>query len=158
MWSNLHEVVMWFFFFTLSPRLESARPFSPMTLTLPWNWWGWAASFVEICLQCIFDSCWFCLSWLWNFNWWEHLICILVTLVLFFPTKQAKPVEPVLFSLGFSQSQSRSSFQLLRFVSVRSASASLAKLTGQPRAVARAALDALNEAGKTEKLDSARFS
>jgi hypothetical protein len=68
MWSNLHEVVMWFFFFTLSPRLESARPFSPMTLTLPWNWWGWAASFVEICLQCIFDSCWFCLSWLWNFN------------------------------------------------------------------------------------------
>jgi hypothetical protein len=34
----------------------------------------------------------------------------------------------------------------------------LAKLTGQPRAVARAALDALNEAGKTEKLDSARFS
>ena len=36
--------------------------------------------------------------------------------------------------------------------------ASLAKLTGQPRAVARAALDALNEAGKTEKLDSARFS
>ena len=36
--------------------------------------------------------------------------------------------------------------------------ASLAKLTGQPRAVARAALDALNAAGKTEKLDSARFS
>jgi hypothetical protein len=28
----------------------------------------------------------------------------------------------------------------------------LAKLTGQPRAVARAALDALNEAGKTEKV------
>lgn len=32
---------------------------------------------------------------------------------------------------------------------VRSASASLAKLTGQPRAVARAALDALNEETKS---------